>query len=76
MILRDTLSMAIAIHDVNPEPYKYCAWLIFDQLIPVREFQYQSPRSLAGFSMVIMLFKARRIASFFHWSKIPSVLFR
>lgn len=50
MILRDTLSMAIAIHDVNPEPYKYCAWLIYDQLIPVREFQYQSPRHSEGSS--------------------------
>jgi len=50
MILRDTLSMAIAIYDVNPEPYKYCAWLILDQLVPVRAFQYQSPRHSEGSS--------------------------
>ncbi|MDO4630371.1 MAG: hypothetical protein Q4C70_14425, partial [Planctomycetia bacterium] len=50
MILRDTLALGIAIYERNPEPYRYCAWLIMDQLVPVRELQYRSPRHNQGFS--------------------------
>lgn len=48
MILRDTLSVGIALYDVNPEPYRYCSWLIMENLVPVRAFQYQSPRHSQG----------------------------
>lgn len=50
MILRDTLSVGIALFDRNPEPYRYCAWLILEQLVPVRAFQYQSQRHNQGVS--------------------------
>lgn len=45
---RDLLSMAIAIYDEDPLPYKYCAYTIFEELIPMRKFEYTSPRHNQG----------------------------
>ena len=47
---RDLLSMAIAIYDEDPEPYRYCAYRILEELAPMRRFEYQSPRHNQGVS--------------------------
>ena len=47
---RDLLSMAIAIYDEDPAPYRYCAYRILEELVPMRKFEYQSPRHNQGVS--------------------------
>lgn len=47
-IHRDLLSMAIAVYDEDPIPYQYCAYRIMEELIPMRKFEYQSPRHNQG----------------------------
>ena len=47
---RDLLSMAIAIYDEDPVPYRYCAYRILEELAPMRKFEYQSPRHNQGVS--------------------------
>lgn len=47
-ICRDFLSMSIAIYDEDPQPYKYVSYWILDQLVPLRKFEYQSPRHNQG----------------------------
>lgn len=47
---RDLLSMAIAIYDENPTPYQYCSYRILEELVPMRAFEYQSPRHNQGVS--------------------------
>ena len=49
-VTRDLLSMSIAIYDEDPEPYKYCSYKILEQLVPMRKFEYQSPRHNQGVS--------------------------
>lgn len=45
---RNLLSMSIAIYDEDPLPYQYCAYTIFEELIPMRKFEYASPRHNQG----------------------------
>ena len=47
---RDLLSMSIAIYDEDPEPYKYCAYKVLKELVPMRKWEYQSPRHNQGIS--------------------------
>ncbi len=47
-VCRDLLSMSIAIYDENPQPYKYISYTILEQLVPMRKFEYQSPRHNQG----------------------------
>ncbi len=47
---RDLLCMAIAIYDEDPAPYRYCAYRILEELVPMRRFEYQSPRHNQGVS--------------------------
>ena len=47
-INRDLLSMSIAIYDEDPVPYKYCSYAILEQLVPMRKFEYRSPRHNQG----------------------------
>ena len=47
---RDLLSMSIAIYDEDPEPYRYCSYRILEELVPMRRFEYQSPRHNQGVS--------------------------
>lgn len=46
---RDLLSMAIAIYNEDPLPYQYCAYAILEELVPMRKFEYQSPRHNQGY---------------------------
>ncbi len=47
---RDLLCMAIALYDEDPVPYRYCAYRILEELVPMRRFEYQSPRHNQGIS--------------------------
>ena len=47
-ICRDLLAMSIAIYDEDPEPYKYTSYSVLEQLVPIRKFEYQSPRHNQG----------------------------
>lgn len=47
---RDLLAMSIAIYDQDPVPYRYCAYRILEELVPMRRFEYQSPRHNQGIS--------------------------
>ncbi|SCD19150.1 Hypothetical protein PSM36_0316 [Proteiniphilum saccharofermentans] len=47
-IHRDLLAMSIAIYDEAPMPYKYCSYRILEELVPMRNWQYQSPRHNQG----------------------------
>lgn len=49
-ITRDLLSMSIAIYDEDPLPYQYCSYRILEELVPMRNWQYQSPRHNQGVS--------------------------
>jgi len=46
---RDLLAMSIAIYDIDPIPYQYTSYLMLEQLMPMRTFEYQSPRHNQGF---------------------------
>ncbi len=47
---RDLLSMAIALYNEDPLPYRYCAYQVLECLVPMRRFEYQSPRHNQGVS--------------------------
>jgi len=47
---RDLLCMSIAIYDEDPVPYRYCSYRILEELLPMRRFEYQSPRHSQGVS--------------------------
>ncbi len=46
---RDLLAMSIAIYERDPEPYRYTSYLLLEYLLPMRAFEYQSPRHNQGF---------------------------
>jgi heparin/heparan-sulfate lyase len=48
MINRDLLSMAIAVYNEDPLPYQYCSYRILEELVPMRQFEYRSPRHNQG----------------------------
>ena len=45
---RDLLAMSIAIYSEDAEPYRYVSYLIHEKLVPMRAFEYQSPRHSQG----------------------------
>lgn len=45
---RDFLSMAIAVYDEDPEPYRLCAYRIFEEMIPAHNYEYRSGRHTQG----------------------------
>ncbi|MEJ5960841.1 hypothetical protein [Pedobacter immunditicola] len=47
-VCRDLLSMSIAIYDENPLPYQYTSYAVLEELVPMRKFEYQSPRHNQG----------------------------
>lgn len=48
MVNRDFLAMSIAIYDEDPTPYQYVSYAILEELVPMRKFEYQSPRHNQG----------------------------
>lgn len=50
------LSMAIAIYDEDPLPYQYCSYRVLEELVPMRNFEYQSPRHNQGIGYGIYRF--------------------
>jgi len=49
-INRDLLAMSIALYDQDPDAYKYTSYVILENLVPMRKFEYQSPRFDQGIS--------------------------
>ncbi len=47
-VSRDLLAMSIALYDEDPVPYKYTSYSILEELVPMRKFEYQSPRHNQG----------------------------
>jgi heparin/heparan-sulfate lyase len=45
---RDLLAMSIAIYNEDPLPYQYCSYRVLEELVPMRNWQYQSPRHNQG----------------------------
>lgn len=45
---RDLLAMSIALHGEEDLPYRYCAYRMFEELIPMRAVEYQSNRHNQG----------------------------
>lgn len=45
---RYLLAMTIAIYDEDPIPYKYTSYRILKELVPMKRFEYQSPRHVQG----------------------------
>ncbi len=56
IVNRDLLSLAIAVYDEDPVPYQYCAYAVLEQLVPMRRFEYQSPRHNQGVSYAAFRF--------------------
>lgn len=50
------LSMAIAIYNEDPVPYQYCSYRVLEELVPMRNFEYQSPRHNQGIGYGIYRF--------------------
>ena len=48
IINQNLLSMSIAIYDEDPIPYQYISYRILEELVPMRQFEYQSPRHNQG----------------------------
>ncbi|MDO5580319.1 MAG: heparinase II/III family protein [Planctomycetia bacterium] len=51
-ILKHFLAMSIAFYEIDPVPYQYCTWRIFEDLVPMRRFEYQSPRHNQGIAYI------------------------
>ena len=47
-VCRDLLAMSIAIYDENPMPFQYTSYAVLEELVPMRKFEYQSPRHNQG----------------------------
>lgn len=47
-VCRDMLAWSVAVYDEDPEPYKYVSYSVLEQLVPMRKFEYQSPRHNQG----------------------------
>ncbi len=47
---RDLLSMSIAIYERDPVPYQYCSYRLLEEVVPMRQIEYQSPRHNQGIS--------------------------
>ncbi len=55
-VCRDLLSMSIALYDEDPTLYQYCAYMILEELVPMRKFEYQSPRHNQGINYGVYRF--------------------
>ncbi len=55
---KNLLAMSIAIYDEDPIPYKYTSYRILEELSPMRQFEYQSPRHHQGMSYGPYRYKA------------------
>ncbi|MFG0261573.1 MAG: hypothetical protein ACF788_04205 [Novipirellula sp. JB048] len=47
-INRDLLAMSIALYGDDSKPYQYTSHIILEDLVPMRKFEYQSPRHNQG----------------------------
>lgn len=47
-VSRDLLAMSIAVYNEDTIPYRYTSYALLKQLVPMRQFEYQSPRHNQG----------------------------
>lgn len=47
-VSRDLLAMSIAVYNEDTVPYRYTSYALLEQLVPMRAFEYQSPRHNQG----------------------------
>ncbi|AEW00072.1 hypothetical protein A4D02_28935 [Niastella koreensis] len=47
-VSRDLLAMSIAVYNEDTLPYRYTSYALLEQLVPMRAFEYQSPRHNQG----------------------------
>lgn len=47
-ISRDLLAMSIALYEMDPLLYQYTSYMVLEQLVPMRKFEYASPRHNQG----------------------------
>lgn len=66
-INRDLLSMAVAVYDEDPIPLKYCSFQVFERLLPLRQFEYRSPRHSQGLSYAAFRFR---------WEMYAAIIFK
>jgi heparin/heparan-sulfate lyase len=57
MMNRDMLSMAVAFYEKNPKILQYLSYQIFERLIPLRDFEYRSPRHSQGIMYATFRFR-------------------
>src|SRR5690606_31892113 len=48
MVNRDLLAMINSLYNEDPLPYQYVSYAILEELVPMRKFEYQSPRHNQG----------------------------
>ncbi len=47
-INRDLLAMSVALYGDDSQPFQYTSYIMLEQLVPMRKFEYQSPRHNQG----------------------------
>ena len=57
MMNRDMLSMAVAFYEKDPKILQYLSYQIFERLIPLRDFEYRSPRHSQGIMYATFRFR-------------------
>lgn len=62
-ISRDLFSMAVALYDEDPEPYKICAYRMLEELSPMHTVEYAGGRHNQGMSYGMSRFSCDMIAA-------------
>nr|WP_295923099.1 hypothetical protein [uncultured Dyadobacter sp.] len=74
-ICRDLLAMGIALYDQDPEPYRYTSYTVLEQLVPMRKFEYQSPRHNQGVDYGAYRFNWEMHAAWFYYRMTGTPVF-
>ncbi len=62
-ISRDLFSMAVAIYDEDPEPYRICIYRMLEELSPMHTFEYSGGRHNQGMSYGLSRFTCDMLAA-------------
>lgn len=74
-ICRDLLAMGIAVYDQDPEPYRYTSYTVLEQLVPMRKFEYLSPRHNQGIDYGAYRFNWEMHAAWFYYRMTGTPVF-
>ncbi len=66
-IMRDLLTMGIALYDSDPEPYRLCSWRVLEELVPMRAWEYDSPRHNQGINYGNYRIQFEYFSDFLFW---------